>query len=124
MPQSELSQAVEKIVAGGLFPVLLGGGHDIAWGHYDWIIKTLSRKPASQACTTVGIINSDAHFDLRPYKDDGNSGSSFLQIADHCREAGEEFSYFCVGIQRSANTNSLFQTADELGVTLRNGQGD
>ena len=40
----------------------------------------------------------------------------FTQIATECRERGTDFSYFCVGAQKSANTASLFRMAEELGV--------
>jgi formiminoglutamase len=40
----------------------------------------------------------------------------FTQIAAECRKQGAEFSYFCVGAQRSANTVSLFRIAEGLGV--------
>jgi len=64
----------------------------------------------------VGIINFDAHFDLRPYKGGSSSGSMFLQIADQCRLNKQPFNYFCAGIQTYGNTGSLFEKAKELNV--------
>jgi formiminoglutamase len=40
----------------------------------------------------------------------------FTQIAAECRERGTDFSYLCIGTQKSANTVSLFRIAEELGV--------
>lgn len=114
--QQALAEAVEKVFALGLFPLLLGGGHEIAFGHFQGI---LSGRPywSSSMDAEIGIINFDAHFDLRPYElNGGSSGSPFLQVADYCLEAGREFDYFCLGIQQSGNTRSLFNTAERLGV--------
>lgn len=105
--QEALAEAVEKILALNLFPVLLGGGHEIAFGHYNGIIK-------SNKSGKLGIINFDAHFDLRPFQNGPNSGTMFAQIADECQTTGKEFSYFCLGIQQYGNTISLFKKADSL----------
>ncbi len=112
--QNNLSKAVNKILSLGMFPIVLGGGHDIALGNYQGVasfVKTQKRK------NNIGIINFDAHFDLRPYKNTkGSSGSMFLQIADQCKSENRAFSYYCIGIQTYANTKRLFQTAKELNV--------
>lgn len=106
----DLSSSLVTILSTGLFPIGLGGGHEIALGHYNAIRTAMGND------YRIGIINFDAHFDLRPYAHGGGSGSMFLQIADECRRSRTEFSYFCVGIQQSANTASLFRKADELGA--------
>ena len=107
--QSALAEAVEKIKSLNLFPIILGGGHGIAFGHYQGLVNSIQD---NEQC--LGIINFDAHFDLRPYPDGGNSGTMFRQIADQCQKKGRDFPYFCVGIQESGNTISLFDKADEL----------
>ena len=109
--QDELAAAVRKIISLNLFPVVLGGGHEVAFGHYRGI-EEAKRDFAKENNFSVGIINFDAHFDLRPYGRGGNSGTMFLQIADRCRENREIFSAFYVGIQKTANTIGLFKTAD------------
>jgi formiminoglutamase len=111
--QDELAASVSRIYSLGLFPIILGGGHEIAFGHYKGIIESLLY-PAGEK--SIGIINFDAHFDLRPFQSGGSSGSPFLQIADYCREKSLGFSYFCLGLQTYGNTRSLFKTADVLGV--------
>lgn len=107
MAQHQLAQAVYKIRTAGLFPIVLGGGHEIALGHYNGLRQTSTDK--------LGIMNFDAHFDLRPYKTGGSSGSMFLQIADKCQTQNEEFRYMAMGIQTYGNTVSLFKKADTLG---------
>ena len=64
----------------------------------------------------LGIVNFDAHFDLRPYDMGNSSGTMFRQMADVCRAEGTPYHYFPIGIQQHSNTVSLFKKARELGV--------
>ena len=111
--QDALAKAVEKILSLNLFPILLGGGHEIAFGHYKGIFNHLNKKNEDK---NIGIINFDAHFDLRPYPNGGTSGTMFKQIADLTKDNNINYSYFCLGIQKHGNTLSLFNTAERLGV--------
>ena len=108
--QRTLAAAVERVLSSGLFPVVVGGGHDVAFGHYLGIARQLS------SSKQLGILNFDAHLDLRPLRPAATSGTMFTQIAAECRERGTDFSYFCIGSQKSANTVRLFRIAEELGV--------
>lgn len=107
----EVAARVEDLLTKGLKPILLGGGHDLAYAHFSGIRNFLENKEQAK---TIGIINLDAHFDLREYEEEGHSGSPFRQIAKLV--GTHDFEYFCLGIQRSANIPELFKTADELGV--------
>ena len=111
--QYALAKAIEKILALNLFPIVLGGGHEVAFGHYKGIQEHLMKKEEKP---TIGIINFDAHFDLRPYPNGGSSGTMFRQIADLCEEKELKYSYLCLGIQKHSNTIELFKTADRLGA--------
>lgn len=111
--QDILAQAIKKILDLNLFPIVLGGGHEIAFGNYNGILNYLKQENNKP---NIGIINFDAHFDLRPYPNGGSSGTMFRQIADNCEVKGFDFSYFCLGIQKHGNTVNLFKTADKLGV--------
>lgn len=111
--QRLLSEVLEKVLNLNLFPIVLGGGHEIAFGHYKGILNYLTQKSQKP---NIGIINFDAHFDLRPYPEGGSSGTMFRQIADICKEQDLVFSYLCIGIQKHSNTVELFKTADKLGV--------
>ncbi|RVU54875.1 formimidoylglutamase [Anaerosphaera multitolerans] len=110
--QNALAIAVEKMLSLNLTPILLGGGHEIAFGHYKGISQFLKNKSKNN----LGIINFDAHFDLRPYKEHGTSGTMFRQIADYTKENNLKYSYFCLGIQKHSNTKNLFEVAESLGV--------
>lgn len=111
--QDLLGKAVSKLLDLNLFPILLGGGHEIAFGHYQGILDHLIKKEDKPK---IGVINFDAHFDLRPYPNGGTSGTMFRQIADLNKEEGLDYSYLCLGIQRHSNTNYLFNIAEELGA--------
>jgi formiminoglutamase len=95
------------------FPIVLGGGHDVAYGHYYGIKQYLDAKKQGQS---IGIINFDAHFDLRKKTDQGNSGTPFYQIAKECQSEQIDFNYLCLGIRKDANDRNLFQTAKDLDV--------
>lgn len=112
--QEQLEVAIEKMLDSKLFPIVLGGSHDMAYGHYNGILNYLKKQ--TNESPKIGIINIDAHFDLRPYDKQGSSGTMFSQIADNCFKENREFNYLCLGIQKSGNTKALFNRADSLGV--------
>jgi len=110
--QETLSEAVYKMLKHGLFPIVLGGGHEIAYGHYNGIARFLDETNKE----TLGIFNLDAHFDMRPYVKGTSSGTMFAQIADDCKAKNKPFNYMVAGIQQYGNTVSLFKKADALKV--------
>ncbi|WP_421865031.1 formimidoylglutamase [Motiliproteus sp.] len=103
--------AVEQLLQQAHLPVLIGGGHEIAYGSY----LGLARYAADQYQGPVGILNFDAHFDLR-HDQQPSSGTPFLQAAEWCQANQKPFHYACLGISDCANTQALFQRADQLGV--------
>ncbi len=114
--QAHLAELVSQTLGKNAFPLLLGGGHDMAYGHFTGIKKYVGGDKS------IGIINFDAHFDLRiPNMEDsektGNSGTPFYQIAKDCEKSGTPFQYLCLGIRKDANTKVLFQTAQNLEVS-------
>lgn len=101
-----LTKAVETILSLNFFPFLIGGGHDLVVGHFQGLLQEKKRRDPEHK-KSIGIINFDAHFDLRPFHDTGaNSGTGFHQIADLCKEKQERFSYLCIDIQQYGNTRS------------------
>jgi formiminoglutamase len=115
--QSMLEQKVLQLLGQKVFPILIGGGHDIAYGHYNGISKYIGTNE------TIGIINFDAHFDLRSNENGNNSGTPFFQIAEDCKENGSVFKYFSLGIRKDANDKTLFKTANDLGVDYIENKG-
>ncbi|MHB1947398.1 MAG: formimidoylglutamase [Gammaproteobacteria bacterium] len=104
--QQALGEVIDILLSQGIKPIVMGGGHELAWGNYQGIAAAYPNKH-------LGIINFDAHFDLRPLlpNNKGNSGSSFLQIAQARKASRLRFDYNCIGIQHSANIHQLFETA-------------
>ncbi|MFT4552374.1 MAG: formiminoglutamase [Chlamydiales bacterium] len=109
--QRSLGMIIEHIHLLKIKPIILGGGHEISWGHYQGILSAFEE-------TNCGIVNFDAHFDLRPPIEDGkgSSGTPFFQIAQQLSEEEMPFNYLCMGIQKQSNTAELFQTAQDLSV--------
>lgn len=108
--QRHLSEAVEALLMHKTFPLLLGGGHETAWGHYLGFCEQVKSK-------SFAIINFDAHFDMRLQSNNlGSSGTPFLQIAEHRQQQQLPFDYYCLGIKKSSNTNGLFETAKQWNV--------
>ncbi|HBG06582.1 MAG: formimidoylglutamase [Geobacteraceae bacterium GWC2_58_44] len=110
--QKEQAAWVGRLLDLGHFPLLLGGGHEIAFGSY---LGLRAHVGSREERAVIGSINFDAHFDLR-CSDRATSGTPFLQIADNCCKEGQTFRYFCLGISEVANTDALFQRAGSLGV--------
>ena len=108
--QDTLGHQVARLLDTGNPVVVLGGGHDTAWGSY--LGRTRCDRLRDQR---VGVLNLDAHFDLRQ-ADEPSSGTPFLQMARADQEAGRAFDYTVLGISEPNNTGILFRTAEELGV--------
>ena len=73
--QERLGAAVAAQLAAGAFVIVIGGGHETAYGHFLGYVR--AERP-------VSILNWDAHPDVRPLKDgQGHSGSPFRQALTH-----------------------------------------
>lgn len=108
--QRQLSDEIIDILSRRQTPIILGGGHEVAFasfqGLFDFVSQTHPQK-------IIGIINFDAHFDLRSAPQ-ATSGTPFLQSAKLCRQHDRPFNYLCLGIADHGNTKILFDTADQL----------
>ena len=107
--QQELRTMISEITKKGYFSMVFGGGHEVAWPHYAGLSDAL---PQSR----IGIINFDAHFDLRKPENGPSSGTPFFQIAELTKAQGKPFDYFVIGIQPQSNTKALFDRAHEQDV--------
>ncbi|TFL15469.1 formimidoylglutamase [Pusillimonas caeni] len=112
--QDELSGHLAGLLGQGWLPITLGGGHEIAFGSFEGLARHLASRSGS--APRIGIVNLDAHFDLRQ-DDRASSGTPFRQIAENCRQRGWPFHYCCLGVSRYANTRALFDRAEALDVT-------
>jgi formiminoglutamase len=104
---------VALLLEKNITPIVIGGGHEIAWGNYQGIAQVFSQK-------NLGIINFDAHLDMRPLENGqkGNSGTPFLQIATMHQSTQQRFDYNCVGVQHTGNTQSLLDTAKKFDTKI------
>ena len=105
--RNEQVQCVSELIENQFFPIILGGGHETALGDFLALSKHYKN---------IGIINIDAHFDLRIPVEKSSSGTPFFEMAQFCRENNREFHYLCAGIQKTGNTQALFERANELNV--------
>lgn len=109
--QHLLGQKVARLLSEGARSIVLGGGHEVAYGHFLGI-----HAHAQATHLKTGIINIDAHFDLRKFQERGSSGTPFLQIAELLEQSGASLHYLVLGINEAANTRALFNKAEALGV--------
>lgn len=86
--------------------VILGGGHESSLAP----IKALLDSKKS-----VGVINFDAHFDVR-IQDLHTSGNSFYKAYEYAKEKNYKFNYLCLGASSLSNTKALFNTMDTMGA--------
>jgi len=111
--QESLSKIVSWTLENQLTPIIIGGGHEVSLGGYLGVATNLDA-----SANTIGIINFDAHFDLRPIESNkAHSGNSFSHIAKLCEKNNCDFSYLVLGVQPAANTSSLYAQAQKLGVS-------
>lgn len=104
--QEALGDVAALLLQKGINTIVLGGGHELAWGHFQGIAQTFIQQD-------VGIINFDAHFDMRPVLEggEGTSGSPFLQIAKAHQALNRRLDYNCIGVQHAGNVRQTYETA-------------
>lgn len=108
--QETFSQGVTAYQQRGVRTLVFGGGHETAFAHGLGIYRAHPNK-------TIGIINFDAHLDLRR-NDVATSGTPFRQLARHCEQHQKPFHYLCVGASLAANTQALVNEAHRLKVEI------
>jgi formiminoglutamase len=92
--QEELGQVLGELLRRKTVPIVLGGGHETAYGHYLGYVH---------AGVDVGVINVDAHLDVRPTLNGrGHSGSPFRQMLEHPIRPLAASRYVCLGAQPAA----------------------
>lgn len=89
--------------------MVLGGGHETAWGSWQGLRRALPR-------ARIGIINIDAHLDVRAIGPAGpSSGTPFRQI----RQADPDgFDYAVLGVAEESNTEALRSRAEQWNVAV------
>lgn len=105
--QKALAEVIAQLLGQNIRPIVIGGGHEVAWGHYQGIATTY---PPQER---LGIINFDAHFDMQPMHPSHRSSAttSFYQIAEAHHQNHRHFDYNCIGIQHAGNIRQSFDIA-------------
>jgi formiminoglutamase len=81
--QERLGAVLAEVLAAGAFPIVLGGGHETAYGHFLGYV---------QGEDAVTLVNFDAHTDVRPLIEGrGHSGSPFRQAVLHPSGLGRRY---------------------------------
>lgn len=111
--QKEYSTKIYNVIKKEIFPIGLGGGHDIVFASYNGIRKAYPDKK-------IGIVNFDTHLDMRPYENGASSGTSFKQILD----IDENVKYSIVGFKKQGNTKRLIDTAKNYNVLILDEEND
>jgi formiminoglutamase len=102
--QEALAAVVAAVVGSGAVPVILGGGHETTYGVFLGYVA---------AGLAVGIVNIDAHLDVRPLIDGrGHSGSPFRQALDHAPPLAR---YVCMGAQPHVTSGEHLRYVSEHG---------
>lgn len=109
--QQLMAEKIEAISKAGYLPIIFGGGHETALCGF----KALGALPKK---AEVGVINFDAHFDLRAVNPSvgSTSGTWAWQVAEACRESENPFHYLVMGVQQYSNTKRLFELATDMGA--------
>ncbi|WP_158278716.1 formimidoylglutamase [Rhodohalobacter mucosus] len=106
--QQNLGMTVAESLKNGSVPVIMGGGHETAFGHYLGYSET--NKP-------VHILNIDAHTDVRPLKEGRpHSGSPFMQAIED--QSGCCRSYTVMGLQPSSVARDHLSYVNENGKAV------
>lgn len=98
--------AAAAIVAAGSLPVALGGDHSL----------TFPLATAAAAGRRIGVINLDAHLDVRETKGEPNSGTSFARLLDSGTVPGPNLVE--VGIRDFANSPAYVEKVRAAGGTI------
>ena len=107
--QRALSKSISALIKNNIFPIAIGGGHDIAYANFNGVKDALKNSTKNK----IGIINFDAHFDLRAIETLPNSGTPFYQILNENKTT----TYFAIGIQQQSNSKELFEIAKKNDVS-------
>lgn len=110
--QQAFATQVTNLLDQGHHVIGLGGGHEIAFASFSGLLQYAC---AQTSQPRIGILNLDAHLDLRQ-AERASSGTPFRQCAELCEQKGLPFRYTCLGVNRTGNTSALFSRAEALGV--------
>ena len=92
-----VSKVVEKIVAAGKIPIVIGGGHNNSYGNLKGTASALKK--------ALNCINFDAHSDYRQLEH-RHSGNGF----SYAQKDGFLENYFIFGLHRNYTSQNVYNT--------------
>lgn len=105
--QARLGAVVAKLLGQGIVPLVLGGGHETAWGHLRGHLEDSS---------PLTVFNVDPHLDVRESPGgQATSGNPFRLALEH---AGSRLRYVCIGARPAANAPNYADWVLERGGTI------
>ena len=102
--QSWMAEVTEAIHGLDTFPVFLGGDHSVSYPNI---------RPLLDDYDSVGVVNVDAHADVREVVDEPYNGTPFGQLLDDGLDA-----YAFVGARNYETSPQYLDTLEEHGATV------
>lgn len=104
-----VSPVIEEIIKAGKTPIIIGGGHNNAYGNLKGLSSALQKK--------VNCLNIDAHSDLRPMEG-RHSGNGFR----YAFEEGYLNKYAVLGLHENYNSEVVFNfiksNAERINISI------
>lgn len=107
--QDRTTQALRHIWENGAQPLVLGGDNSITFAS----VRALAQSGAKR----IGILDLDAHMDVRVPNPDVTSGSPYYQILEHLPEVKPQ-NIVQVGLRRFANSKTYREWGIKKGMRL------
>lgn len=95
-----VTNTIEKIISAGKIPIIIGGGHNNAYGNIKGSALALKR--------SINVINVDAHADLRALEG-RHSGNGF----SYALEEGHIHHYYMLGLHESYASTHILDTIQQ-----------
>lgn len=111
--QGHLAMAVQELLKKNRRPFVIGGGHETAFGHF---VGLLNHVQENEPNFKLGILNIDAHLDVRSYEDGAHSGSWALQAFHLADKMNAPLGYLAYGLNTDNNTKFLLDKARSFGA--------
>ena len=107
---AELTRRVGSILKRGGIPFVVGGGNDQSYPNASALLDQAEEGP-------VGVINIDAHLDVRPLNAGrAHSGSPFRQLLEDDRFGGENFIEFAAQGSQCSRGHARFVEDNKGGI--------
>jgi formiminoglutamase len=102
----KVTSIVEKIVASGKIPIIIGGGHNNSYGNLKGTSVALNK--------SINCVNLDAHTDFRSLEH-RHSGNGF----SYAQQEGFLDKYFIFGLHRNYTSQAVFDAIEDSSDKLQ-----